>query len=367
MQNATQYSETLDRSSRKFRCRCGHKTLVRYRNQITGEYLEPAEIGRCDRENRCGYHLTPKQYREANGIKTEQKEFCESIKKGIQEPPPVDFLPMEYLAQLMPAKFYSRNNFFNFLRDLFGELVARQLFAEYCLGTSAYWKGACVFPQIDTEGNLRQIKIMLHDAGTGKRMKEGATVERMDRATRQYVTEVTERSCSLVYGRYIAPSTRGLNLEQTFFGAHLLTEYPDKPVCVVESEKTALIASVYFPGFVWLATGGASGCKWREYATYKALKGRSVTFFPDHGYFNRKSERTCYEEWVERCARISDVLPGTTIRVSNLLEKRLAGQERQDKDLADLLLTRDEQFGCALSDAGYPITWDLPAKAEQNA
>lgn len=31
-------------------------------------------------------------------------------------------------------------------------------------------------------------------------------------------------------------------LTQCLFGEHLLKKYPDKPVCLVEAEKTALIA-----------------------------------------------------------------------------------------------------------------------------
>jgi hypothetical protein len=217
-----------------------------------------------------------------------------------------------------------------------------------------------VFPQLDIEGNLRQIKIMLHDANTGKRIKEGATVERFDREIKTYKTEVTEKSCSLVYGRFINEFTRVLNLEQVFFGSHLLTEYPEKKVCIVESEKTALIASVYLPQFIWLATGGASGCKWREYSIYKILKGRSVTFFPDYGYFNKKSGKTCFDEWKERCERIADALGSASqIRVSDVLEKRLSDKERGDQDLADLLIIRDKETGIALSEADYPIVWDL--------
>jgi hypothetical protein len=197
---------------------------------------------------------------------------------------------------------------------------------------------------------------MLHDSQTGKRIKEGATVER--RVNGSYVTEVTDRPCSLIYGKYLSEHTRNLNLEQCFFGQHLLKEYPNKPVCIVESEKTALIAAVYMPQFVWLATGGASGCKWREWAVYKVLKGRNVTLFPDYGHFNKKTGKTCIQEWLERCIRISETLPGTKVRVSDVLERRLDGQPRQDQDLADMLLIRDEQTGIALTDAGYPVIWD---------
>ena len=37
------------------------------------------------------------------------------------------------------------------------------------------------------------------------------------------------------------------NLQQCFFGEHLLTLYPDKTVAIVESEKSALIAVEFSP------------------------------------------------------------------------------------------------------------------------
>lgn len=40
------------------------------------------------------------------------------------------------------------------------------------------------------------------------------------------------------------------------YGEHLLTK--DKIICLVESEKTAIIASFFYPQFDWIATGGAN-------------------------------------------------------------------------------------------------------------
>ncbi len=41
---------------------CHHKgVFVRYIDTETGLYLSP-EVGRCNREDKCGYHYTPKQY-----------------------------------------------------------------------------------------------------------------------------------------------------------------------------------------------------------------------------------------------------------------------------------------------------------------
>lgn len=63
-----------------------------------------------------------------------------------------------------------------------------------------------------------------------------------------------------------------------FFGQHLLNWYPNKPVAIVESEKTACIASVKIPGYIWLASGGAANL---TYPKMQSLKGRRILLVPD--------------------------------------------------------------------------------------
>lgn len=354
MTTITSYRYGLDKTSKKFKCtQCGQKRFVRCIDFETSNYL-PDHVGRCDREHGCGYEYTWNQWLKEQGSQ-DVKPFIDV--KPVEPPKPVNYLPIEYIAQTIKGRYYSRNNLLLYLVSLFGDTVAHEVAAKYLIGTSNYWKGANIYWQIDESEHVRQCKIMLYNPTTGKRVKEGATVERLDRHTRQYVTEVTERPCSIIYGKFLDSSTKDLNLEQCFYGQHLLIEYPEREVCIVESEKTALIASVYLPQFNWLSTGGASGCKWREYAVYKALKGKSVTFFPDYGVFNKKANKTCYQEWCERVERIKDVIPGK-IRVSDVLERRLADQERNDQDLADLLVIKDETTSLALTEAGYPVMWD---------
>jgi hypothetical protein len=354
MSTTKTYRAALRKDSKKDHCpQCRQKTFVRCVEAETGELLPP-HVGRCDRENSCGYSYSWVEYYKE--VDQDKKPFIEA--KPIEAPKPVDFLPLKYLEATLPTKHYQRNNFYQFIEKRFTDLVAKEVFSKYLIGTSNYWEGAAVFPQIDEAGNLRQIKIMLHNAETGKRVKEGAQVKRFDRRQRVYIPEITEKSCSIIYGRFIEPSFKELNLEQCFFGQHLLAEYPDKKVCIVESEKTAIIASILLPQFVWMATGGASGCKWREFGTYKVLKGRSVTFFPDYGFFNRKTGKTCYAEWCERIARIVEATGNQQIRVSDLLEEKFSGMERTDTDLADIFLNDIDSTGLALTN-GYPVVFDF--------
>ena len=67
------------------------------------------------------------------------------------------------------------------------------------------------------------------------------------------------------------------NLQQCFFGEHLLNIYPYKTIGIVESEKAATIASILIPELIWLATGSLNGLSVEKCLT---LENRSVILFP---------------------------------------------------------------------------------------
>lgn len=57
----------------------------------------------------------------------------------------------------------------------------------------------------------------------------------------------------------------------------MLSKYPDKEVCLVEAEKTAIICSGFMPQYLWVAVGGKSqlGDK------VEVLDGRTILAIPD--------------------------------------------------------------------------------------
>ncbi|HVX51633.1 MAG TPA: DUF6371 domain-containing protein, partial [Chitinophagaceae bacterium] len=132
-------------------------------------------------------------------------------------------------------------------------------------------------------------------------------------------------------------NNKNMQFTLCFFGEHLLAQHPNKVVGVVESEKTAVLLSIFIPGMVWLATGGASGCRWTEYQVHKVLQDRTVTFYPDYGYYNRTTQTTCYQEWSRRVQHIQRHMPAR-LTVSNTLETNLAALPREDQDLADVMV-----------------------------
>ena len=122
------------------------------------------------------------------------------------------------------------------------------------------------------------------------------------------------------------------NFVQCFFGEHLL-QNKSNPVAIVESEKTALIASIYFEQFlkgknyIWLACGSLS---YLTAERCRVLRQRNVTLFPD---------LKCYEEWNNKIKELTLLYPETRFTISNLLElKSTVDEKEKGLDLADYLI-----------------------------
>jgi hypothetical protein len=292
-------------------CQHRNKTFSLYIDTETGEHLHPT-VGRCNRESNCGHHYTPKQYFQDNNIAfdaTHPKAYKPPVAKP--HPKPISFIPFEIFKNSL--NHYQKNHFVSFLIGLFGDEVAFELVKKYFIASSNHWNGSTVFWQIDTQGKIRTGKIMLYSPSTGKREKNLQPN---------------------VYWAHKALKQPEFGLQQCLFGEHLLNERNKdgelKPVAVVESEKTAVIASVYFEhllkdkNFVWVAVGSLTNLNAEKCRT---LKGRTVTLFPDLKGF---------EKWSSKAKELSHL---ATFTISDLLERKATEAEReQGFDLADYLI-----------------------------
>jgi len=84
------------------------------------------------------------------------------------------------------------------------------------------------------------------------------------------------------------------NLKQCLFGLHLTKEDKKKTVAIVESEKTAVIMSMFETDFLWLATGSLKGFKIEYLAP---IKLRKIIAFPDKG---------CFDIWNETAKSLNE-------------------------------------------------------------
>ncbi len=301
------YRYTLEKRGKKYYCpSCGKLKFTRYIDTHKNEHL-PEEYGRCEREIKCTYHLNP--YRDGYSRdnwseRGRTTEFSDKQVASETDLPNPSHIPFDIFMQ--SRRFYQSNNFVVFLTTLFDAPTINQLLTLYHVGTSDHWPGATIFWQITEYGKIRSGKIMLYNSETGRRVKQPFnhinwihTVYRMDR----------------------------FNLQQVLFGEHILRHRTECPVGILESEKSAIIASAYFPHMVWLATGSLSNLSVR---ICQSLKGRTVYLFPDLGAF---------EKWNDKVMELIELIPETAFEISDLLE-RSAGEDGKANgfDLADYLI-----------------------------
>lgn len=284
------FKYTLDKSSKKYVCpKCQKKTFVKYLETDTGHYLSD-NFGRCDRETNCTYHNSPS----GNNINT----FISSEKR---QPTP-SYHNMSLLTESMRA--YDRNNFVSFLKTIFSHDKVNYTISQYKIGTSKNWNGSTIFWQIDNHNRIHSGKILQYNTITGKRMKD-----ENNKALINWVHSILKRKKQL----------KTFNLSQCLFGLHLVNQNTKK-IAIVESEKTAVIMSMFKPQYCWLATGSKQAFK---FEMLLPIKGFETTAFPD------KSE---YNDWFKKGEELNR--KGFKINVSKILENT---SYPIGTDLADLI------------------------------
>lgn len=240
------YKWTLRKGGGKMICpKCGQKRFVPYVSSADMRTLAGSEYGRCDREQNCGYQLYPGREVEVGNIT------------------PVQIVPGK------PLRFYPsavrtdpNTNLFVYVSKLVGVSRAMEIWNRYKIGRDG---SRTVFWEIAKDGSIR----------AGKSIPYGVDGHRIK--TDEYPANWLHKS----------PAWRGMfegeDLQQCYFGEHLLKDQPNDKVVIVESEKTAAVMSQLSNGVVWLASGGSHGIKNKE--KNKALDGREVWLMPDNGWY----------------------------------------------------------------------------------
>ncbi len=202
-----------------------------------------------------------------------------------------------------------KSNFVRFLCEFLTTEQMTYIGDNYALGATK--NKEVIFWQIDMTGKVRTGKIMQYNAITGKRLKhESGAID--------WVHNKLKKTGVL---------PEDFNLQQCFFGEHLLALYQDKSVAIVESEKSALIASALIPNLIWLAAGNINGLSVDK---CKVLKNRTVILYPDLGAF---------EKWSLKAAEIKEKC-NCKIIISTLLEFEASEFDRANGfDIADYIIT----------------------------
>ncbi len=285
----------LDPSSKKFVCPvCEKRRFVRMIDEL-GNYISD-EFGRCDRSSSCGYFKYPQSSDKTIKIDVAlQRIPAPNMKVG-----PPSTIPNSYVERSL--KGYASNPLYQHLSNTFNSEDVDEIFKMYKVGTSKKWGGSAVFWQININFEVHTGKVIKFDPLIGKRIKE-------PRALITWVHKLLE--------------LKGFNLKQVLFGEHLLSQHPQKTVCVVESEKTAIIMAIKHPKYLWLATGSKDELKVEK---LKVLFGRKVVLFPDTDF---------HAYWTEKADFISKQLNINLVVSKYLMNCTIAIDQNKGYDLAD--------------------------------
>ena len=242
-------------------------------------------------------------------------------KKRKAEPPPFNPTIIPALSVKRFEINYTRSFLFTFLSGRYGTATIDQLFRTYGVGACNLYKefaegATTLFIQRDMQGRVRQIGACIYDPLTGKRKRD---------------THLKPKRIGLPHMKRQNVAEEDIYLVQCFFGEDLL-QGNTKPVAIVESEKTAMIASLHYPQFVWLATGGSFGVGKPKPETWGVLNGRSINMYPDADKLF---------DWIDLAAEYEDLF-GEEITVHDIMAGEAIPEGLEKWDLADILLEANE-------------------------
>ena len=277
---------------------CGRKKcFVRYVDTQNGFQYLANNVGKCDHQHSCGYHYKPSEYFRDNPEAKPARGSVATESQHTSRPlPPFQPLPLAYVRR----SHSPRSTFWMWFAtdcaqrlELAPEQVLR-VYEDYQIGATRW--GCVIFWQMDRLGLVHGGHIMQYRPDGHREGYQGWT------------------HGPLIQQRLLPPDWQ---LYQCLFGEHLLPLRPEAHVCIVESEKTALIMAAHQPEHLWLATCGSGGLSAEK---LECLRDRRFTLFPDSG---------CLEKW----QKVMQQTQGLQYNISDHLEQFPA-----NTDLADLLL-----------------------------
>jgi len=268
------YKYSLDKSSKKFLCPCCHKkTFVKFVDNETNYYLNDID-GRCDRESKCGYFKKPHN----NNVSKPTNNNSISV------------IQPTYHHNNIVSQFSNtlkNSNFIIYLMSVFDKNSVLEAIKRYNIGITNYWNGATVFWQIDIKNRIRGGKIMLYNSHTGQRIKKPFN----------HISWIHKQL-----------KIDDFKLSQCLYGLHNIANFlKGETICIVESEKTAIIMSIVMPSFLWMATGSKAGFK---ESMLQPVKAHHIIAYPD---------KTEFEAWSVTAQSLNK--NGFSIQCSGFLEK----------------------------------------------
>ena len=261
---------------------CNKTNCFRYYKNL------PREYGICDHKNNCNYHNKPSE--QPNEIKKELYKMVNNTLPNI-EPIKLKKLVQPNETQLKVLENYN-STFHKFCTEVLN--IPLNHLKKWNVGTDN-WNNTSFVLQ-DITGKHVHVKytefLITKDGKDCKRNK--------DKEPNPFYLKAKENE----------------QYKKCLYGEHLITD--DKIICLVEAEKTAIIADYFYSQYNWVATGGASGAK---VEAFNALKGKEVYYISDNDKAGQDNSTLKYLE-----------LSGIDFKIVNLPTLK------HKEDIADLII-----------------------------
>jgi Domain of unknown function (DUF6371) len=256
---------------------CGKpKCFSREFDTETGEFVAD-HVGICNRKDKCGYNYTGWDFIKDNPDYNRGKNFTPKSTYIVPKIETETKLPT-YIDKALFAPtlgFNKANILHRWLVNLFGQEIALYLIERFNIGTTS--DGKAIMWRIDINGNILSSEIIEYVA-----KKSEETFTKTDCKRTSYINSVR---CHHDFKE----SFTDFEKSHCCFGEQYLND--GKPIYLVESAKTVLIASVYLPQYTWIACEGAGNFS-TSFLYLNSLKDRDIYLMPDLG--------KGFEEWSKR-------------------------------------------------------------------
>lgn len=276
------------------------------------------------------------------GIEVEGSEHYKYLtpRKPHTPPPPLPMLTIPYGYVKHTLQHLDNDILLTWIRSLPWDGAQQpnveRVIHNYLVGTAQDGTGFTIFWQVDDHGQVRTGKMMRYNTD-GHRRKDikynSDWIHARLKKAGQYDDEKAEyRTC--------------------YFGQHLTDFYPNATICVVESEKTALIMAIAYgqpDRYLWLGCGGKNYIN-REHLAPFIERKRHIILFPDRDAINEWRERArqidydrlsinadiVTRDWIERDGPKADIADIVVRSISDN-NPRMSPPSRPQQNVSDVM------------------------------
>lgn len=269
----------------------------------------------------------------ANRPTTAAKRTAPTSRPTAPAPAP-DYLTLDLV--MTSERHAHETNLFAYMAKEFGESATRFIFGVYHIGASKHTDPhgyrANSFPYIDTAQRVVDCKLFHINPESGSR-KTAAPLQSWVKDGKPQELRSSWALAELNRDRRRQGLPQLNRATWCNFGDHLLQDRPTAEVCLVESEKTALIAALTYPDKVWIAVGSKNNLTPERCKPYI---GRTITIFPDRDGYNDKPRADGHgidKGWRTIARELAAA--GLAVRIDTTTERH---EGTANDDIADLIL-----------------------------